>query len=435
MNGQLDALLVSLGPLAVLIVLALVFAETGLLAGFFLPGDSLLFTTGLLCARGTIGVPIWAVVPAVCLAAVAGAQVGYLLGRRYGARLLNRPRSRLLDPRHLERARTFFERHGARAVVLARFVPVARTFTPVAAGAGRMPPRSFASYNVLGAVLWCTSLLLAGYLLGGVALVGAHVELITVGIVLISLLPAALAAMRRHRRMAVWALAAAVLASATLVGALADAAREHDGPAAQDPDVTAAVVAHRSALLTVLARAASFAGSEVSVAVVTVVLVVVLGLTDRRRQACVLLVGMAGAGALTLGIKHVVLRARPGAAVVLGPVDRGYSFPSGHTLLTATLVGLVVWLAWPALRAGTTRALTLAAALTVALVVGASRVYLGYHWTTDVLASYLTAAGWLGLMLLAFRLRGRAGSSGARPAHPGGSSQPAHSLRAVVERT
>ena len=170
-----------------------VFAETGLLAGFFLPGDSLLFTAGLLVAHGVIGMPIWAVIVMVSVAAIAGDQVGYLIGRRLGPRVLNRPQSRLLDPAHLQRASTFFDRHGPRAVILARFVPVARTFTPPAAGAGRMPYRTFTAYNAIGGFAWCASMLGAGYLFGGVAFVNAHIELITIGIVLLSLAPAGLA--------------------------------------------------------------------------------------------------------------------------------------------------------------------------------------------------------------------------------------------------
>jgi membrane protein DedA with SNARE-associated domain len=113
--------------------------------------------------------------------------------------VLTRPRSRLFDPAHLDRARGFFDRHGSRAVVLARFVPIARTFTPVAAGAGRMPYRTYLAYNVAGAVLWCSSMLLAGYLLGGVPVLRDHVELITLGIVVVSLVPAGISVLRARR--------------------------------------------------------------------------------------------------------------------------------------------------------------------------------------------------------------------------------------------
>ena len=202
MTGLLLPLLNTLGPAAVLLVMAVVLAESGLLLGFFLPGDSLLFTTGLLVAGGVIGVPLWLVVVGVAAAAIAGDQVGYLVGRRYGPRLMSRPESRFFKPAHLERAARFFERHGPRAVVLARFVPVVRTFTPVTAGSARMSHARFAAYNAVGGVLWTVTMLLAGHLLGGVPIVKAHVELITLGVVGLSLLPAAgalvLARLRRQ---------------------------------------------------------------------------------------------------------------------------------------------------------------------------------------------------------------------------------------------
>jgi membrane-associated protein len=200
MTSAINSLLTSLGPLAIVIVMGVVFAETGLLAGFFLPGDSLLFTTGILVAHGTIGMPIGAVIVAVSVAAFAGDQIGYLIGRRVGPRLLSRPQSRLLDPGHLRRASRFFDRHGPRAVILARFVPVARTFTPPAAGAGQMPYRRFIAYNAVGAAAWCASMLGAGCLFGGVPFVNAHIELLTITIVLLSLAPAGVALLRSRLR-------------------------------------------------------------------------------------------------------------------------------------------------------------------------------------------------------------------------------------------
>lgn len=198
MLPSLTPFLTSLGPAALVVVMAIVFAETGLLVGFFLPGDSLLFTAGLLTASGAISVPVVVMILGAGVAAVAGDQVGYLLGRRYGTRLFERPDSRFFKRAYAERAQRFFDRHGARAVVLARFVPVVRTFTPVVAGIARMPYRRYLAYNVVGGVVWCAALLLAGYFLGGVSFVAAHVELMTLAVVALSLVPAAVAVLR-HR--------------------------------------------------------------------------------------------------------------------------------------------------------------------------------------------------------------------------------------------
>jgi membrane protein DedA with SNARE-associated domain len=191
MIAILTPLMAVLGPLAVLLLSGALFAETGLLAGFFLPGDSLLFAAGVLVAAGAIHVPVWLVALAAFAAAVAGDQVGYLLGRRFGPQVFKRRDSRWLSRNHILRAQRFFDRHGPRAVVLARFVPLVRTLTPAVAGAATMPRRRFTTYNVAGALVWTVGMLLAGYFLGGVPFVAAHIELIAVAVVAASLAPVA----------------------------------------------------------------------------------------------------------------------------------------------------------------------------------------------------------------------------------------------------
>ncbi len=188
------------GTLGLLGVLAAVFAESGMLVGFFLPGDSLLFTTGLLIADGVLRAPLWLAVPLIVLAAVAGDQVGFLIGRRAGPALRRRPDGRLFRQARLARAADFFDRQGPRTIVLARFVPVVRTFTPVVAGASGMGYRTFAAYNLLGGALWGTGVTVLGYRLGQAALVRDHIGLILPGIVVLSLAPATLAVLRARRR-------------------------------------------------------------------------------------------------------------------------------------------------------------------------------------------------------------------------------------------
>jgi membrane-associated protein len=188
------------GPLCLLVVMVIVFAETGLLAGFFLPGDSLLFTTGVLLAGGVVHLPFALVALGVVVAAFAGDQVGYLLGRAAGPRLFARPDSRLFSRRHAVRAHDFFLRHGAKAVMLARFVPIVRTFTPTVAGVGAMPYARFTAYNAIGGVLWGVGMLTAGHLLGGVPFVAAHVEVMTLAVVALSLVPALVSVLRSRRR-------------------------------------------------------------------------------------------------------------------------------------------------------------------------------------------------------------------------------------------
>lgn len=143
---------------------AIVFAESGLFFGFFLPGDSLLFTAGLFASQGTLSLPL--ILVGCFVAAVAGDQVGYLFGQRVGPALFRRPDSRFFRQEYVERAQHFFEKYGAKTIVLARFVPIVRTFAPILAGVGKMPYRTFVSFNVVGGLLWAVGVTLLGYTLG-----------------------------------------------------------------------------------------------------------------------------------------------------------------------------------------------------------------------------------------------------------------------------
>ncbi len=192
MTALLTPLMLTLGPSALLLVMGVVFAETGLLLGFFLPGDSLLFLAGALVAAHVIQLPVWLVVLGVFTAAVAGDQLGYLIGRRTGPSLLARPNSRFFRREYAERAQEFFDRHGHTAVIGARFIPVVRTFLPVVAGVVDMPRRRFTAYNIVGALLWGVGIVIIGFLFGGIPFVATHIEIITIGLASVSVVPAML---------------------------------------------------------------------------------------------------------------------------------------------------------------------------------------------------------------------------------------------------
>ncbi|MCW2820498.1 MAG: hypothetical protein JWR64_293 [Marmoricola sp.] len=219
MIAILTPLLYALGPLAVLLVMVVVFTETGLLLGFFLPGDSLLFLAGALVASHVIALPFWVLVAGVLLAAVAGDQLGYLVGRHYGPKIFSRPDSRLFRQENAERARAFFAKRGTIAVILGRFVPVVRTFVPVVAGVGRMPHRTFTVLNLLGAVVWAVGIVTVGFFFGGITFVAAHIELITIVIAGVSVVPAAFEVLRRRRGRLVTAESNAGAGEAPLVAA------------------------------------------------------------------------------------------------------------------------------------------------------------------------------------------------------------------------
>ena len=181
-------------------LLAIVFAECGLLVGFFLPGDSLLFTAGLLVAQDKITQPLWLVCVLICIAAIAGNQVGYLIGRKAGPAIFHRPDSRLFKQEYVDKTYAFFDRYGVRAIVLGRFVPIVRTFITVTAGVGRMDYRLYAIYSVIGGVLWGVGVTVLGHALGDVQFVNDHIELILVGIVAVSVIPIGVELLRKRSR-------------------------------------------------------------------------------------------------------------------------------------------------------------------------------------------------------------------------------------------
>lgn len=170
-------------------LLLIVFAESGLLIGFFLPGDSLLFTTGLLITAGTLDFPLWGAVALICVAAILGDQAGYLFGKKVGPALFRRPDSKLFKQENVQKAHEFFEKHGPKSLVLARFVPIVRTFTPIIAGVSGMRYRSFITYNVIGGILWGAGVTLLGSWLGNIEFVHKNIEAILILIVLISVVP------------------------------------------------------------------------------------------------------------------------------------------------------------------------------------------------------------------------------------------------------
>jgi len=186
--------LVRLGGLTA--ITAIVFAETGLMVGFFLPGDSLLVTAGVFAASGHLN--IWTLNVLAIAAAILGDTVGYWVGRQAGPALFARPRSRFFNPKHLKRAHDFYEKHGGKTIILARFMPIVRTFAPVVAGMGQMNYRRFVSFNVFGGLLWVISMTFIGYYLGQFAWVRRNIEIVIVIVVFLSILPGFVAFVRER---------------------------------------------------------------------------------------------------------------------------------------------------------------------------------------------------------------------------------------------
>ncbi|PYH00488.1 hypothetical protein CVV67_10345 [Arthrobacter stackebrandtii] len=180
----------AIGAWVVVIACAIIFAETGLLVGFFLPGDSLLFTAGLLVSTGTMPVNIWVLMALLIVCAFVGNQLGYYIGYKAGPAIFNKPDSKLFKKQHVDSAHAFFEKHGGKALILARFVPIVRTFVPVIVGVAKMDMRKFLLFNAIGAVAWAGGVTYLGYVLGNkVPWVRDNLDVIFIGIVAVSVIP------------------------------------------------------------------------------------------------------------------------------------------------------------------------------------------------------------------------------------------------------
>jgi membrane-associated protein len=174
----------------------IIFAECGLLIGFFLPGDSLLFTIGMFVSRDFVNYPLWLACLVLSVAALLGNACGYAIGYKVGPRIFHRPESKLFKQEYVTKTSEFFEKYGNRAILLARFVPIVRTFITVMAGVATMPFRRFLLYSTIGAVLWATGVTILGFYLGQIAFVRNHIEVMLVAVVLVSFVPIAVELLR-----------------------------------------------------------------------------------------------------------------------------------------------------------------------------------------------------------------------------------------------
>ena len=200
--GLLDpeGLLKGFGSLALFAACLILFIECGLLVGVILPGDSLLFIVGMLIASNFITTPLALALLLMSICAIAGNLLGYWTGAKVGPKLFNRPDSKLFKTEYVVTTQNFFEKHGSRAIVLARFVPIVRSVITALAGVARMDYKTYAPYSTIGGILWVSSMTLAGYFLGSIPVIKDHIDLVAIGIVLLSLIPVAVEVIRHKRK-------------------------------------------------------------------------------------------------------------------------------------------------------------------------------------------------------------------------------------------
>jgi undecaprenyl-diphosphatase len=446
------------------LVLALVFAfpalEASAFVGFVFPGEIAVILGGVAASRGTV--PLWAVIAAAVSGAIIGDSTGYLIGRRWGTHLLHGTIGRLpvirthLD-KNLDSARAYVQRRKGSAVFFGRFTAALRVLVPGLAGISEVHYPTFLVYNVAGGALWGTGFAVLGYVAGAsyhrVEHIASQAGLILLGLIVAGLIASRLArhfaarspglqavgdrvaatpplawARRRFPAQVAWArhrldprsprgfwltftVAAGALA-AWAFGGLTQDVTGHDDTALADPHVTAWVTAHRTGWLTSALQVLTWLGST-AVIIPAGLAVGLYFLIRRRTWRPLALLGAAVAGAIGLYdiVKPLVGRPRPPAAIWIGHYT-GAAFPSGHATQSAAFYAMLALVLGAGLSFGR-RAILGSAATLVVLLVGASRIYLGAHWLTDVLAGYALGATW-GAIVIAVLLITSQGSGRAR---------------------
>ena len=199
LDAHLNAWAAMMGPWLYVILFAIIFAETGLVVTPFLPGDSLLFAVGALCATEGSVLNIWVMMVLLIIAAVVGDAVNYSIGARIGPRVFHSETSRLLNKNHLLKTQRFYEKHGGKTIIIARFIPIIRTFAPFVAGIGRMGYQRFFSFNVIGALAWVIGFLAAGFVFGNLPIVKKQFHIVIIAIIILSIMPAVIEIIKERR--------------------------------------------------------------------------------------------------------------------------------------------------------------------------------------------------------------------------------------------
>ena len=443
MSSVVDTVLSLSGLPAYALVGLLAAAEAAAFIGLFLPGEAALLLGGVLASQGRVSLPVMIAVAVV--AAIVGDSIGYEIGRRGGPALKRSRLGRVVGPARWEKGESLLERRGGPAVFFGRWVGLLRALVPCLAGMGRMPYPRFLLWNASGGLLWASFVVLTGYAAGAQykrveQLFGRASLLIGLAVVLLGGLfvlvrsvarhpgewrarlarlgsvPPLAALRRRFQRQLAFlarrldpgqALGLTLTLGLTVaVGAggafavVTEDALDGDGVAGLDQPVLRFLAARRDDEATAIARVVTFLGGVPFVVFVTLALVAFLWRRSRR-AALVLLASVFGSGAITAAVKLIVSRDRPSLPLAIDSAEQGFSFPSGHSLSSLALYGALAYLAAQYLPTWRSLTYAIAGLLTTAAAVAFSRLYLGYHWVSDVLASWTLAGLWLATVFTA----------------------------------
>ena len=464
MSRVVDAVLSLSGLPAYGLVGLFAAGEAAAFVGLFLPGEAALLLGGVLASQGRVSLPVMIAVAVV--AAIVGDSIGYEIGRRGGPALKRSRLGRVVGDERWAKGEAFLERRGGPAVFFGRWVGLLRALVPSLAGMGRMPYARFLLWNALGGLLWASAVVLVGYAAGAQykrveQLFGRASLLIGLTIVLLGGLFLLVRSIARHpdewrtrftrvgnaaplpmlrrrfRRQLIFlarrldrtqalgltltmGLVVAVGAGGAFAIVLEDAL-DGDGIAAIDQPVLRFLASRRDDEATVIARVVTFLGGVPFVVLLTLALVAFLWRRSRA-AALVLAASVLGSGVITGAIKLLVARDRPALPLAIDGAEHGFSFPSGHSLSSMALYGALAYLAVQYLPTWRSRTYVVAGLLITAVAVAFSRLYLGYHWVSDVLGSWTLAVLWLATVVTADRILTERRSRRLTPASAGGSS-------------
>lgn len=396
---------------------ALPLLEASTFVGVVFPGETAVLIAGVVASQGAL--PLWLVILVASGGAIIGDSVGYAIGKRYGQRLLDRLPKRLVKPQHIERTKALLRRRAGSAVFVGRFTAALRVLVPGMAGISRLPYPTFLLFNAVGGVVWAVAAAMVGYIAGkSYHAAEQRMSVIGVGVLALIIGGYVLARLRRHPRVAPlvdarlsaerWTglpltlVIAAAGGTGWLFGGITEDVSGHEELARKDPHWHEFLVDHRLTALSDVSRVLTYLGSA-PVAYLVIVIAVVLVIWRGRYWTATFAIPAVIVGQLICaGVSVLVHRHRPPQAHWLTSAG-GYAFPSGHAAMSLLVWGLVAALAWPWLRSRRQRVTVVVAAVTIALITGATRAYLGTVWPTDVVA------GWaLGGLLLTLAVTGLA---------------------------
>lgn len=430
MSHLIDRLLGFPPPLALALVFLLPALEASAFVGFIFPGEIAVLLGGVLANEHKLS--LWLVILAASVGAVLGDSIGYEIGRHYGERLLARLPQRIVKPEHIARGHELLRRQGGRAVFIGRFTAALRVLIPGLAGTSRIPYRRFLLYNVLGGVAWSAETAVVGYLAGKSYRAAAHkLSIISLGLLAAVIIIILVRVLRRSERVRSvvdkydptrrlgrpLSLTLAVLIGSAWIffGMLQDVVNR-DGLALRDPQLLQDFIAHRSLLITAIAKVATLLGTSVVVYVLLIATAVEVARRSRSLRPAVGVVLVLAGGQLLRGLTVASThRARPPHDLWLTSAS-GHSFPSGHTTTATIGYGLIAWLLLRLMPSASRRraATLMAGAIVLATAIGLSRVYLGVHWLSDVIGGWSLGVLWLSLVVLGVQVLRRFGPPAVR---------------------